>query len=230
MDEEPNKLLKIYDIRAKELKKGLTIYGKVNLQFYKELSNYDNFKDLMNETEFNKVIRTKRNRRDRRRRANKKLRPMISEQANVVFGTCTFDDSQFYKKNGQLIKERTRTKKVNEWLQRHFKYCVVNIDYGEKNEREHHHFIGVPNDDTLLIPIMNSNGTQKKSKKGHPLYHLDEKNQDYTLGFEPDIEKVVYDGDDYYMKRLSNYLLKITNHINKDTTKNRRFRVLRCTS
>ena len=228
MNEETKNLLKIYDKRAKELKKSNTIYGHVQTQFYKDLENYDRFKDLMNETSFKKVLRFKRNRKDRRRRANKKLRPILCSPNNrVVFGTCTFNDEQFFKKNGKPISEERRTRKVNEWLQRHFKYCVVNIDYGEKTEREHHHFIGEPNDDVRFIPVLNKDGTHKKSRKGHFLYNLDESNQDYELGFEPDIELIEYDGTDYYMKRISNYLLKITNHINKATTKNRRFRVLK---
>ena len=56
---------------------------------------------------------------------------------------------------------------------------------------------------------------------------MDKNNQDYNMGFEPDLEIIEYDGTDFYMKRISNYLLKITNHINKTTTKNRRFRVLK---
>ena len=46
------------------------------------------------------------------------------------------------------------------------------------------------------------------------------------LGFEPTLELVEYDPEDYNMKKLSNYLLKINNHENKSTTRNRRFRVL----
>lgn len=228
MTEETKNLLKIYDKRAKELKKSNTIYGHIQTQFYKDLENYERFKDLMSESNFKEVLKFKRNRRDRRRRANKKLRPILCSPNNrVVFGTCTFNDNQFFKKNGKPISEERRTRKVNEWLQKHFKYSVVNIDYGERTEREHHHFIGEPNDDVRFIPVLNKDGTHKKSRKGHFLYNLDESNQDYELGFEPDIELIEYDGSDYYMKRISNYLLKITNHINKATTKNRRFRVLK---
>jgi hypothetical protein len=228
LTEETKNLLKIYDKRAKELKKSNTIFGHVQTQFYKDLENYERFKDLMTESNFKEVLKFKRNRKQRRRRANKKLRPILCSPNNrVVFGTCTFNDEQFFKKNGEPIQERTRTKKVNEWLQRHFKYSVVNIDYGERTEREHHHFIGEPNDDVRFIPVLNKDGSHKKSRKGHFLYNLDLPNQDYDLGFEPDIELIEYDGNDYYMKRISNYLLKITNHINKATTKNRRFRVLK---
>ena len=228
LNEGTKDLLKIYEKRAKEIKARFKNYDRLDKQFYKELTKYDNFKDLINEEKFKEILKIKTNRRARRKRANKKLTPILCNPYNkIVFGTCTFNDSQFYKKNGQEIKERTRTKKVNEWLERHFKYSVVNIDYGEKNEREHHHFIGEPNDDVLLIPVLNKDGTQKKSKKGHLLYTLDIEHQDYNLGFEPDLEIVEYDSFDYSMKRLSNYLLKITNHINKTTTKNRRFRVLK---
>lgn len=226
MTEEFKDLLKNYEKRAKEIKIRFTTNGKIERQFYNELRDYENFKDLMPASNFKEILRYKRNRKDRRRRANKKMEPILCNPNNtIVFGTCTFNDSQFFKKNGETIKEETRTKKVNKWLLKHFKYCVVNIDYGEKSEREHHHFIGETNDGVQLVPVLNKDGTQKKSKKGHLLYNL--KDQDYTLGFEPDIEIVQYDGFDYRMKRISNYLLKITNHANKTTTKNRRFRVLK---
>ena len=226
MTKEFNELLKTYEERAKEIKTRFTTYGKTDKQFYNEIRDYENFKDLMPASNFKEILKFKKNRKDRRRRANKKMEPILCDpNRTIVFGTCTFNDEQFYKKNGKEIAERTRTKKINEWLTKHFKYSVVKIDYGEKNEREHHHFIAETNDGVQLVPVLNKDGTQKKSKKGHPLFNL--KEQDYSLGFEPDIEVIQYDAFDYRMKRISNYLLKITNHVNKATTKNRRFRVLK---
>ena len=127
LDEETKNLLKTYDERAKELKSGFVNHGHTDYQYYIELKNYNNFKNVISEDDFNKVVKQKRNRKDRRRRANKKLRPLLDSNNLVLFGTCTFDNSQFKKKNGEAIKERTRTKKVNEWIQRHFIPRLVNI-------------------------------------------------------------------------------------------------------
>lgn len=229
VEEQQRSLIDIYNERAKSLKeKYYFIIERDPKEYYKMLRNYEYFKDIMRESDFKGVIRDKSNRSKRRSRANKKVRAVrLLDRPRLVFGTCTFNDEQFYKKNGKEIKERTRTKKVNEWLMRHFEYSVVNIDYGEINEREHHHFIGViKKDHGELTACMNKNGKQAKSKKGRLLWNLDKEHQDYDLGFECQLEKIEYDPEDYNMKKVSNYLLKIKNHINKESTHNRRFRVL----
>lgn len=220
LTEELKKALAKYNERVKFLKiQNEKLYLRDNVSFYKMLNNYSCFKDILSENDFKAVLRQKRNRSNRRRRANKKIYKIrYLNNPIIVFGTCTFNDSQFIKKNGKPIQERTRTRKVNEWIQKHFSYSVVNIDYGKKNEREHHHFVGVLKD-TEQVELVNG-----KSKTGFKMYEL--VNKDYELGFEPTLELVEYDPSDFKMKRLSNYLLKISNHENKDTTKNRRFRVL----
>ena len=134
------------------------------------------------------------------------------DTSRLVFVTCTFDDKAMYKKNGKPIKEITRTKKINKWFKKHFSYAVVNIDYGEKNDREHHHAIAYLNSDEEL-----------KHKIGK-YYEL--KNKDYALGFEPTIEKIRISDEDVKLKKLSNYLLKINNHSNKPSSINRRIRVI----
>lgn len=102
--------------------------------------------------------------------------------------------------------------KVNKWIRQHFTYAIVNIDYGDKNEREHHHFIGYLNKD------------EKIEKKTNIFYELVNKN--YTLGFEPTLEKIQISDDDIKLKKVSNYLIKINNHSNKPSSINRRIRVL----
>lgn len=218
--EQIRSLVDIYNERATTLKETYSfIIEKDKKYYYKMLQTYEYFKEYMSESDFKEVLRLKRNRSNRRRRANKKIAKIrFSERPTIIFGTCTFNDEQFYKKNGKEIKERTRTKKVNEWIMSHFDYSVVNIDYGKKNEREHHHFVGILKNGEELEII------KSKSKTGYKMYEL--KNKDYKLGFEPTLELVEYDPQDYNMKKLSNYLLKINNHENKSTTKNRRFRVL----
>lgn len=218
--EQERSLVDIYNARAKTLKETYSfIIEKDKTYYYKMLQNYEYFKEYMSESDFKEVLRLKRNRSNRRRRANKKIAKIrFSERPTIIFGTCTFNEMQFYKKNGKEIKERARTRKVNEWIVNHFTYAVVNIDYGKRNEREHHHFVGVlKNGEELEI-------VKSKSKTGYKMYEL--KNKDYKLGFEPTLELVEYDPEDYNMKKLSNYLLKINNHENKSTTRNRRFRVL----
>lgn len=229
IEEQIRSLVDIYNKRAKSLKEKYNfIIEKDKKEYYKMLQNYEYFKDIMSESDFKEVIRLKRNRSKRRSRANKKVRAVrLLDRPRLVFGTCTFNDEQFYKNNGKEIKERTRTKKVNEWVQRHFKYAVVNIDYGGENEREHHHFIGALKDNYgELVPCINPKGKQAKSKEGRLLWNLDKEHQDYNLGFECQLEKIEYDPQDYNLRKVSNYLLKIKNHINKKSTHNRRFRVL----
>ena len=222
-------------LRRKEIKENAFFLDN-KYDTYKKYNEYEYFKDICTENQFNAILRQDRNRYGKRYRANKKLEVMsncMRRKANneylhdikVVFGTCTFKDSMFFKGDTRSpIKERTRTKKVNEWLKHHFLYSVANIDYGEKNEREHHHFIGILKD-TELIPVLDKNGNQIKSKKGFPLWNI--KNDNYNLGWKPDIEIIEYNSKDLKLKKVSNYLLKVNNHINKDSTKNRRFRVLK---
>lgn len=220
MNEELKKALALYNEKVKFLKiKYERLYTKSKIDFYRMLEDYSYFEDIMTLETFKCVLRHKRNRANRRRRANKKIKNIrYLERPRIVFGTCTFNDEQFFKKNGKPISEERRTRKVNEWIKSHFDYAVVNIDYGKINEREHHHFVGVLKD-TEQVELVKS-----KSKTGFAMYEL--VNKDYELGFEPTLELVEYDPLDYEMKKLSNYLLKINNHENKDTTKNRRFRVL----
>lgn len=223
MNEELKRALALYNDRVKFLKeKNESFYSKDKLSFYKMLDSYNYFNDILTENDFKAVLRHKRNRANRRRRANKKIYAIrYLNQPTIVFGTCTFNDDQFFKKNGKPISEERRTRKVNEWIKKHFDYSVVNIDYGKKNEREHHHFVGVLKN-TEQVELIKG-----KSKTGYAMYEL--VNKDYELGFEPTLELVEYDPLDFRMKKLSNYLLKINNHENKDTTKNRRFRVLSST-
>lgn len=180
--------------------------------------DYDSFKDVLSEENFRKAIRLKERKRARRKRCHNKLEPIVNkyienfikngEYCVLVFGTCTFNDKAL------SLKEETRTKKVNKWLKEHFALSVANIDYGEQNGREHHHFVGLTYE--LVEP------TKKRGKSGYLMYEL--KRKDYTLGFEPNLEIISNLEND---KKLSNYLVKINYHSNKKTTRNRRIRYLK---
>lgn len=192
-----------YYIRCKALKS----YGLA----LEELNNYANFKDVFSKYEFEMVMKTKQNRKNKRYRTKKKLLNVYEirnyfSNSKIVFGTCTLNNKELEN------EERTRTKKLDKWLKKHFIYSIVNKDYGSKTNREHYHFIGITTE--------NLKNTGKKSKKGYELYVL-EKN-DYTLGHEPgicllDINENILTDD----KKLVNYLLKLNNHSNKEGTKSR---------
>ena len=179
---------------------------------------YENYKNLLSLEDFKKAIRLKERRQGKRRRCYKKLIPILNYyeefkdlgiNCNLVFGTCTFNDKSL------TWKEETRTKKINQWIKEHFVIALANIDYGEKTEREHHHFIGLTFEDLK--------DTNKKGKKGYKLFNLATPNN-YDLGFPPDLEKIILIEDE---RKLSNYLVKIQNHSNKTSAINRRIRLLK---
>ena len=66
MTKEFNELLKTYEERAKEIKTRFTTYGKTDKQFYNEIRDYENFKDLMPASNFKEILKFKKNRKDRR--------------------------------------------------------------------------------------------------------------------------------------------------------------------
>lgn len=208
---QEDEALKIYQVRFREL------IAEPHTDFF-WTSDYENFKDILSEEDFKKALRLKKRKRDRRRRCFKKLETILGmyeesfcnngEYCVLVFGTCTFNDKELE------LKEETRTKKINKWLREHFDIALVNIDYGKKKEREHHHFVGITRE--LL------QDTGKRSKSGYPLYEL--RHKTYKLGFEPDLEII----DDLSNERkLSNYLVKLNFHSNKKSTKNRRIRLIK---
>ena len=210
----------LYKTRANEIRKKINGFEKIGIISI-ELNNYNNFKDILSLEDFKSARRIINRKKWRRKNCYKKLEPIINlyEElyyekgiyCNIVFGTCTFDN------NAIEWKEETRTKKVNKWIKEHFQIALANIDYGLKNEREHHHFIG------LTFEELEDIG--KKGKKGFKIYNI-KNNKNYDIGFEPDLEivdldKIIND------RKLSNYLVKLNFHSNKKSTRNRRIRVLK---
>lgn len=202
-----NKFYLLYRDRCKSL---------VELKDYNLLNDFNFFKDIIPDHDFKEIIREKQNRKNRRYRTDRKILEMVrlsmyyhmlNIRPKIVFGTLTLDDKTLSQ------KEDTYMRKISKYLKSHYKYVILNKDFGKTNEREHYHFIG--------LTIENIVKTENKSKKGFSMYKL--QNQDYELGFEPVLE--IFNIED--KKKVRNYLLKLNNHSNKDTTKNSRTRILK---
>lgn len=207
--------LEIYKAKCKEIIENLNCQTIID---WSKTTDYKNFKDVLSKEDYAKALRIKNRKSGKRRRCFKKLEIILDMYenlyfnqgiyCNLVFGTCTFDNKSM------TWKEETRTKKINKWIKQHFVIALANIDYGEKTEREHHHFIGLTFEE--IEP------TGKKSKTGFDLFELKEKN--YNLGFEPNLEKIEEIENE---RKISNYLVKINYHSNKKSALNRRIRVLK---
>lgn len=216
----------LYKQRCKKLKD--STYKVDRYLYYQTLNNYDNFKDILSEEEFNRITRNKKNRSAKRYRANKKMIPIknaiyLNDERYEVFGSFTFKEDMFYKKNGKETTERTRTNKVNKEIKKLFDYAIANIDYGEKNDREHHHVSGILKSGLELELIIDKDtGELIPSKTGRPQYKI--VGYDEPLGWTS-FQLMELNYEDIKFKRVSNYLVKINNHSNKVTSKNRRIRV-----
>lgn len=176
---------------------------------YEELDNYDNFRELFSKKEFSQVMNIKNNRRAKRNRTKAKFKDifevsqMVKENKSLVFGTITLDDKHLNQ------AEDTYIRKIHKWLKKHFLVAILNKDFGTKTEREHYHFIGLTTEEIEQI--------KKKSKKGYNIYEL--VNKDYDMGFEPTLCLIDLKMNNF--NQTTNYLLKLNNHSNKITTKNR---------
>lgn len=175
-----------------------------------ELNNYDNFKDYFSENEFKTIIKTKQNRKNKRYRTKNKFLKMYrlasminNDNKKIVFGTITLNDHYLN------LKEDTYIRKIDSWLKEHFIYSILNKDFGTKTEREHYHFIGLTTEDIESKAV--------KSKTGYEVYEL--KNKTYKMGFEPTLCLIDLNIND--INKTIEYLLKLNNHSNKLSTKNR---------
>lgn len=173
-----------------------------------ELNNYDNFKEHFSEAEFQAIMRTKQNRKNKRYRTKNKFLDLYRisfyvKNPKIVFGTITLND--YYLS----LKEDTYIRNIHEWLKRHFIYSILNKDFGTKTEREHYHFIAITNEELESKNV--------KSKTGYLVHEL--VNKDYKMGFEPTLCLVDLNIND--IEKTISYLLKLNNHSNKIGTKNR---------
>ena len=106
----------------------------------------------------------------------------------LIFGTLTFSDSTLAR-----TSERTRTRYVTKYLSDHTYHYIANIDFGDKNNREHYHFIAMVKD------------------------KLECKDWNYGLSKFQWIKMTSKD-----IKSTKNYLLKLNNHSYKSSTRQKR--------
>ena len=98
----------------------------------------------------------------------------------------------------------------------------MNKDFGSKTEREHYHAISLTTEP--IEQLFHEDGRPKLSNKGLPLYEL--ANKDFkqlvkmkSEQFEPTLCLVDHSIND--INQTINYLLKLNNHSNKLSTRNR---------
>lgn len=180
---------------------------------YNFLNCYAFFKDLMSFTDFRKCKSIDCSRYKKRKRCFNKYREIeiLSQitQCKMVFGTITFSDI--------FINDsyETNKKRIQRYLKNHYFYVIKNIDFGTKTDRLHYHFLGLTFDKII--------STGKKSKKGRPMYNLE--NDSWKYGFAPNIEMIPYNYKD--SKLVSNYLVKLNYHSNKISTRKSRLSILK---
>lgn len=175
---------------------------------FQDLNNFEYFKDLFSYEEFNEIMRIKANRRNKRNRTKNKFKDILIlhqeiKCSTLVFGTITLNDKNL------SLKENTYIRKIHSWLKSHFLIAILNKDFGDKTGREHYHFLGLTTEEIECM--------HHKSKKGYMIYELKEKT--YTMGHEPDL--LIIDLKKNDLDKTTNYLLKLNNHTNKDSTKSR---------
>lgn len=183
---------------------------------YEVFNNYLFYKDILSFSDFKKCKNLECSRSKKRKRCFDKY--FIIEtiarltHATMVFGTITLND--YFLSS----KEETQKKRLQRYLKKYFFYVIKNKDFGLKNDRLHYHFIGLTFDNLIPLGV--------RSKKGRPMYSFI--NDDWYnkgFGFAPTFEIIPYDLKD--KKRLSNYLVKLNNHSNKQSVKKSRLSILK---
>ena len=168
---------------------------EVNGLYYPSLINYS-FEKLIKEKETfikkygNTTLKIANNLNHASYKRVARLKERIKEaveSGSAYFITITFNPTTLENTN-----EQTRRKYVSRWLKSLTPFYVANIDYGEKNGREHYH------------AVITSDTRPPKS---------------WNYGFI-DILKVNTTETD--TKRVSKYISKLTNHAIKHTTKSKR--------
>ena len=168
---------------------------EVNGLYYPSLKNYS-FEKLIKEKETfikkygNTTLKIANNLNHASYKRVARLKERIKEaveSGSAYFITITFNPTTLENTN-----EQTRRKYVSRWLKSLTPFYVANIDYGEKNGREHYH------------AVITSDTRPPKS---------------WNYGFI-DILKVNTTETD--TKRVSKYISKLTNHAIKHTTKSKR--------
>lgn len=125
-------------------------------------------------------------------RINSFIEKSILLDEKLIFFTLTFND-----KTLSVTKEETRRKYVVRYLNTECVEFVANVDYGKENGREHYHAVGILKDNK-------KNANRKNWEKYGNC----------------DFKRVATQTKD--VKRLAKYLVKLTNHALKETTKNKK--------
>lgn len=117
----------------------------------------------------------------------------------IVLGTLTFSDEMLHQ-----WSEKYRREKIQQTLKSACVDYIADIDFGERNGREHYHFIGLFDRDTLYKVKGKGKGADKKFYKS---VVLDEWQAFY------DIKEVIESEKDRrkcisYMSKVTNYALK----------------------
>ena len=128
------------------------------------------------------LMSMKTSRYSRKRRIQKRIQKYIQE-GKGAFYTLTFRDHVLAS-----TSEDTRRQYVRRWLSLNFKQYVANIDFGDKNEREHYH--AVVNLEDGVLP------------------------EEWPHGFHK-VQFVAFEGVDD--TRISKYMSKLTNHALKQS-------------
>lgn len=167
--------------RNRRFEKGLGYYF-IDRE-YLELYNYyiNNYYD-----QITTALRFLDNYYSKLKRLRKKFKMMVN-RGNCLFLTLTFEDSVL-----ERTSKETRRRYVSRFLNHYDTFAVANIDFGEKNDREHYH---------AFIQIDKVN-------------HLD-----WSYG-ALNFERFRY--NDNGVEKLSTYISKVAFHALKDSTKNGR--------
>lgn len=98
--------MEVYQIHCKSLKND----GLAN----EELNNYNNFKNIFSKYEFEKIIKEKKKRANKRCRTNTKflelykIRQQLNCKCYIVFGTITLNDYYLNLKENTYIRKYMR--------------------------------------------------------------------------------------------------------------------------
>lgn len=139
--------------------------------------------------ECERIRKAKKNQRERVENHVKFL--FESTTCDLFFVTLTFSDDTIKK-----TKTSTRKQKVRRTLTLCDDY-IANVDYGEKNEREHYH---------AIIALKRDSYEREEDDKGHLSLSVFSK---YDYGFI-NVTEVKRDGKD--AERLAKYITKLTLH------------------
>ena len=80
----------------------------------------------------------------RKQRLLKRVSRIVKSE-KAIFLTLTFNDSFF----ARSTSETTRRRYISRFLKEQCSYYVANVDYGDKNGREHYHALVIPKNDLI---------------------------------------------------------------------------------